>query len=108
MPGKINPVVPELVLQIGYDVRGSAATVESACAGGELELNVMTPVVARRLLESLESLREGARLFRDRCVVGMEWDEEAVRRNLEGSRAELVERARERGYDDVSRSSTEC
>ncbi len=106
MPGKVNPVIPELVLQVSYDVRGSAATIEHACAGGELELNVMTPVVARRLLESLESLAEAAQVFCDRCLVGMEWDEAALRRHLEGSRAPLVDQAREHGYDSAARSST--
>jgi aspartate ammonia-lyase len=106
MPGKVNPVIPELVLQVSYDVRGSAATVEHACAGGELELNVMTPVVARRLLESLETLSEAARLLADRCIAGLEWDEDVLRRHRAGSRAGLLELAREQGYDSASRSAS--
>jgi fumarate hydratase class II len=66
----------------------------------------MTPVVARRLLESLETLSEAARLLADRCIAGMEWDEEALRRHLAGSRAGLVELAREQGYDRAASSSS--
>jgi aspartate ammonia-lyase len=58
MPGKINPVMPELILQVGYDIRWSAMTIEAACSGGELEVNVRMPVIARRLLESLEACRQ--------------------------------------------------
>ena len=50
MPGKLNPVIPELVMQVSYETRGAATVVEAAAAAGELELNVMEPVIARHLL----------------------------------------------------------
>ncbi len=56
MPGKVNPVIPELVLQVSFDVRGTVTTIEAAVAAGELELNVMEPVVARRLPDSLDDV----------------------------------------------------
>jgi aspartate ammonia-lyase len=104
MPGKVNPVLPELVLQVSYDVRGTVATVEAAVAGGELELNVMEPVIARRLLEALEQAGRAARLLADRCVAGLRWQEEVVRAHLAGSLAAAVEQASVDGYDAAARS----
>ena len=98
MPGKVNPVLPELVLQVSYQLRGAAATVESAVAGGELELNVMEPVIARSVLESLRDVAAVARLFADRCMAGLEYNELRTAQHLEGSYAELVELATDSGY----------
>ena len=100
MPGKVNPVVPELVLQVSYDVRGTVTTVEAAVAGGELELNVMEPVIARRLLEALDDVASVTRAFADRCIDGLVWDEEAIGRRLHGSLGGAVERAAEAGLRD--------
>ena len=98
MPGKVNPVLPELVLQVSYELRGAATTIETAVADGELELNVMEPVIARRLLESMRDVGAVARLFADRCIAGLEYDEERTRQHLAGSYAELVELAATSGY----------
>jgi aspartate ammonia-lyase len=102
MPGKVNPVVPELVLQVSYDVRGTVATVEAAVAAGELELNVMEPVLAYRLLDALDSAGACARLFADRCVAGLRWRADVVADHLRGSLAGRVERAATEGYDAAS------
>lgn len=67
-------------------------------AGGELELNVMEPVIARRMLESLHDVGAVARLFADRCIAGLEYDECRIEQHLEGSYADLVELATESGY----------
>ena len=98
MPGKVNPVLPELVLQVSYEVRGAVTTIEAAVAGGELELNVMEPVIARRLLESMRDVGGVARLFADRCISGLEYDEKRTQQHLAGSYAELVELAATSGY----------
>lgn len=98
MPGKVNPVMPELVLQLSYELRGAVATVEAAVAGGELELNVMEPVIARSVLESIRDLGAVARLFADRCIAGLEYDPERVAEHLAGSYEELVDLASESGY----------
>ncbi len=103
MPGKINPVVPELIIQLGHRVRGATTTVESAVADGELELNVMTPVVALELLGSLNEVDRGARLFADRCVSGLRWNTEAVDQNLRGALTDAVTLAGESGYAASSR-----
>ena len=98
MPGKVNPVMPELMLQVGYEVRGAFAVVEAAAAGGELDLNVMEPVIVKHLLASLHDVGVACRLFAERCVDGLAWDRERVAANLAGSLAPAVERAARDGY----------
>ena len=108
MPTKINPVIPELVLQVAMEVRGARSVVEHAVAAGELELNVMEPVIASQLLTSLDSAAAVAALFEQRCVDGMEWDRVAVDANLAGSLAGAVAVARAtEGYDAIAGSTTE-
>jgi aspartate ammonia-lyase len=99
MPGKVNPVIPELVIQASFEIRGAAHVVELAVAAGELDLNVMEMVVARHVLAALVQLGEVASLFASRCLAGLEWDSAAVDRHLAGSRAAAVERALESGHD---------
>jgi len=105
MPGKINPVIPELVMQVSFETRGMATIVEAAAAAGELELNVMEPVIARHLLGSLRELGRVAELFGERCVAGLEWQDDALAAHLAGSRAELVQRAAEEGYAHAARTA---
>ena len=102
MPKKVNPVIPELVLQSHMQVQGMLAVVGAAVSGGELELNVMEPVIARHLIGGLRELGRTVELFAERCVAGLEWDLEVVARRLEGSRAGDVERARSEGYRAAS------
>jgi len=75
MPGKVNPVVCEAVRQVGAQVIGNDAAVAFAGSQGDFELNVMLPVMARNLLESIRLLANVARLFADRCIAGIEPDE---------------------------------
>ena len=103
MPGKVNPVMPELMIQIGYEARGTLAIVEAAAAGGELELNVMEPVIAKHLLGSLHDLGVASALFAERCIDGLAWDESRVAANLAGSLAPAVERAARDGYSAAAR-----
>ena len=72
MPGKVNPVVPEAVRQVCAQVIGNDAAVAFAGTQGDFELNVMLPVMARNLLESIRLLRRASRLLADRCVAGLE------------------------------------
>jgi fumarate hydratase class II len=76
MPGKVNPVIPEAVSQVVAQVIGNDASIAFAGAAGNFELNVMLPVIARNLLESVRLLANVARLFADRCVAGLEADVE--------------------------------
>jgi len=71
MPGKVNPVIPEVVNQICFDVIGGDVTVTLAAEAGQLQLNVFEPVIAYRLLRSIETLENGCRVLRERCVAGI-------------------------------------
>ncbi|MEV4895975.1 lyase family protein [Nonomuraea sp. NPDC055795] len=98
MPGKVNPVIPELVMQVSFQLEGGAHTVHLACAAGELEVSPWAPVVTAELLRGLRRLERVALLFATRCLDGMAWNEDAVRDNLRGSLREAVESAVEHGH----------
>ncbi len=105
MPGKINPVIPELAMQVAFDVRAAAHAVEMAASGGELELNIFEPVVARHLLGALDELANLGPIFAERCVDGLVWLPERAAKNLSGSLAGLVNMASREGYDAASREA---
>ena len=104
MPGKVNPVIPELVLQVHFQLAGAAHTVALAAAAGELEVTPMGPVVTAELLAGLARLAAVADLFADRCVAGLVWRRDRVEANLRGSLRAAVEDAAEHGYDHAARS----
>jgi fumarate hydratase class II len=79
MPGKVNPVLPEAVSQVVAQVIGNDAAVAFGGAAGNLELNVMLPVIARNLLESIRLLASVSLAFADKCVAGIEADVERCR-----------------------------
>jgi fumarate hydratase class II len=85
MPGKVNPVIPEAVTQVGAQVIGNDATIAFAGSQGNFELNVYLPVIARNLLESIRLLASVSRLFADRCIAGIEADEERCRTYAEAT-----------------------
>ena len=85
MPGKVNPVVPEAVCQVVSQVIGNDAAVAFGGAAGNLELNVMLPVIARNILESIRLLANVSRIFADRTIVGIEADVERCRAYAESS-----------------------
>ncbi len=85
MPGKVNPVIPEVVNQIAYKVIGNDLTVTLAAEAGQLQLNVMEPVMVQSLLESIEMLRNGIATLRQKCIVGITANVEHCRRAVEKS-----------------------
>jgi fumarate hydratase class II len=99
MPGKVNPVVPEAVCQVVAQVVGNDAAVAFAGAAGSFELNVMLPVMARNLLESIRLLASVGRLFADACVSGIVADEERCRAYAEASPAVVTALAPALGYE---------
>ncbi|GIF09083.1 class II fumarate hydratase [Actinoplanes siamensis] len=102
MPGKVNPVVPEAVRQVAAQVIGNDAAVAFAGSQGDFELNVMLPVMARNLLESIRLLAAAARLLADRCVAGLEANEEIARGYAEGSPSIVTPLNRFLGYDEAA------
>jgi aspartate ammonia-lyase len=87
MPGKVNPSVPEMVNQVCFQVMGCDSTVAVACEAGQLELNVMMPVIAWNALHASSILREALKVFRLRCVDGIIADEARARELLDRSTA---------------------
>ena len=87
MPGKVNPSVPEMVNQVCFQVMGCDTTVAIACEAGQLELNVMMPVIAWNALHASRILREALKVFRLRCVEGITADEARARELLDRSTA---------------------
>ena len=87
MPGKVNPSVPEMVNQVCYQVTGCDATIHGAADGGQLELNVMMPVLAWNAVHASHILRQAMRVLLERCVEGIEADEERCRELLDRSTA---------------------
>jgi aspartate ammonia-lyase len=76
MPGKVNPVIPEVVNQIAYKVIGNDLTVTFAAEAGQLQLNVMEPVIVRSIFESMEMLKNGMATLKERCIDGITANEE--------------------------------
>ncbi|MFT3988695.1 aspartate ammonia-lyase [Aestuariivirga sp.] len=85
MPGKVNPVIPEVVNQIAYQVIGNDLTVTMAAEAGQLQLNAMEPVIVLNILQSMRMLIRGQRTLREKCIIGIEADRERCRELLEGS-----------------------
>ena len=83
MPAKVNPVIPEVVMQVSAQVIGNDAAVTWAGAGGNFELNVMMPLIARNLLESIRLLSNASVVLAEKCVAGIEVDADRARRLLE-------------------------
>jgi fumarate hydratase class II len=79
MPGKVNPVIPEAVCQVVAQVIGNDAAVAFGGSAGNLELNVMLPVIGRNLLESIRLLASVSGVFADKCIAGIEADVERCR-----------------------------
>lgn len=99
MPGKINPAIPEFVMQLSYRIRGAAHTVECAVAAGELELNIMEPVIVDSLLNIFEDLTASAETFARKCIAGLTWDGRRLKENLSSGFDRWVTMASEQGYD---------
>ena len=103
MPGKVNPVIPEAVCQVVAQVVGNDAAVAFGGAAGTLELNVMMPVMARTLLESVRLLSTVSRLLADRCVAGIEADVDRCRTYAESSPSVVTPLNRYLGYEEASK-----
>jgi len=102
MPGKVNPVVCESVRQVCAQVIGNDAAVAFAGSQGDFELNVMLPVMARNLLESIRLLAAVSRLLANRCVAGLVANVDVCREYAESSPAIVTPLNRHLGYDEAA------
>jgi fumarate hydratase class II len=108
MPGKVNPVMSEMMLQVAAQVIGNDATIAWAGAlGSTFELNVMMPVMAYNLLQSIELLSRAATVFADRCVAGLEANVERCQGLVEQSLAMCTSLAPLIGYDKAGEIAKE-
>jgi aspartate ammonia-lyase len=98
MPGKVNPSVPEMVNQVCFQVAGCDATIHAASDGGQLELNVMMPVIAWNAIHASRILRQAMRVLQDRCVAGIRADEARCRELLDRSTAVATALSPHLGY----------
>ena len=103
MPGKVNPVIPEVVNQIAYQVIGNDLTVTMAAEAGQLQLNAMEPVIVLNILQSMRMLLHGMVTLREKCIVGIEADRERCRELLEGSLVTVTAINPYIGYAEASR-----
>ncbi|MEW6159184.1 MAG: class II fumarate hydratase [Verrucomicrobiota bacterium] len=108
MPGKVNPVMSEMLIQVGAQVIGNDAAITFAGASGNFELNTMMPVIAHNLLQSIELLTAGSRLFAQRCVAGLEADTERIATMIEQSLASVTALAPVIGYDKAAEIAKEA
>ncbi len=99
MPGKVNPVIPEMVQQVAAQVVGNDATITFAATLSMLQINTAMPVAARSLLSSIRLLANATTLLDSRCIRGIEVDEARMRRNAERSPAIVTALAPRIGYD---------
>jgi fumarate hydratase class II len=102
MPGKVNPVIPEVVTQVGAQVIGNDAAVAFGGSQGNFELNVYMPLMARNLLESIELLASVSVLFADRCIAGIEANTETLARYAQASPAVATALTPYLGYETVA------
>ena len=103
MPGKVNPVIPEAVCQVVAQVIGNDAAVAFGGAAGNLELNVMLPVIGRNVLESVRLLANIGELFADKCIDGITADVERCREFAESSPSVVTPLNRYIGYDEAAK-----
>ncbi|GAA3391457.1 class II fumarate hydratase [Streptomyces roseoviridis] len=103
MPGKVNPVIPEAVLMVAAQVTGNDTTVAVAGAAGNFELNVMLPVMAKNLLESVRLLANAARLLADRTVDGITANVERAREYAESSPSVVTPLNKYIGYEEAAK-----
>ncbi|HEY3775099.1 MAG TPA: class II fumarate hydratase [Solirubrobacteraceae bacterium] len=99
MPGKVNPVLPEVVLQVSAQVIGNDAAITVGGLQGNFELNVRIPLIARNLLESIRLLAATARAFKEKCVDGIQANEEGCHRSAESTLAAATALNPYIGYD---------
>jgi len=102
MPGKVNPVILEMVIQVAAQVMGANVAVTIGGQYGPLELNMMMPMIAFNALYSIEILKNSVKLLRERCIEGIKANEEQCERNVERSLALVTPLALKIGYDRAS------
>ena len=108
MPGKVNPVIPEVVNQIAYKVIGNDLTVTMASEAGQLQLNVMEPIIAYSLMENIEMLINGINTLRSKCISGITANQDRCRDMVLNSIGLVTALNPYLGYEDSTRVAAEA
>ena len=108
MPGKVNPSIPEMVNQVCFQVLGNDVTVATSAEAGQLELNVMMPVIAHNILFSMMIITTASRVLAERCVEGIEADQAQCEYWLERSPALVTALAPKIGYAEAAKLAKEA
>ncbi|EPN57859.1 aspartate ammonia-lyase, partial [Pseudomonas syringae pv. actinidiae ICMP 19079] len=85
MPGKVNPVIPEAVNQVAFEIIGNDLSLTMAAEGGQLQLNVMEPLIAYKIFDSIRLLQRAMDMLREHCIVGITANEQRCRELVEHS-----------------------
>ena len=108
MPGKVNPVMPELINQVAFQVMGSDVTISIAAEAGQLELNVMGPVIVFNLIQSITMMTNAFKAFDEFCIQGITVNEEQLRKSVDNSVAIITALKPHIGYDASSKIAKEA
>lgn len=108
MPGKINPVIPEAVNQVAYQVMGNDLAVSMAAEAGQLQLNAMEPLIAYNVLESIRLLRQAMPMLEQRCIRGITANEAVCRAQVDNSIGIVTALNPHIGYDNATRLAKEA
>ena len=105
MPGKVNPVIPEVVNQVAFAIVGADVSIAFASEAGQLQLNAFEPIIAHSLLQSIGWLTNGVRVLRDLCVSGIEANRELLAERAATSIGAITSLVPEIGYDTAARAA---
>lgn len=108
MPGKVNPVIPEMMNQVVFRVMAADLAISQAAASGQLELNPFLPLIAESLFDMLDLLGRSLPVFTEKCLRGIQTDEERCRRNIEGSYTLVTALIGVLGYDRACEAAMIC
>jgi aspartate ammonia-lyase len=108
MPGKVNPVIPEVVNQVAFEIIGNDITVTMAAEAGQLQLNAFEPIIAHSLFKSLQHLTSACHTLAERCVRGIQANVERARRLLDESTALVTALTPVLGYAQSSEIAKEA
>ena len=102
MPGKVNPVIPEMMMQVSAQVIGNDSTISFSAANGNFELNTMLPVMANNILESIAILTSATKVFTDKLIVGLEANTEKLDENIQKNSILVTALVPKLGYDTAA------
>lgn len=108
MPGKVNPVIPEVVNQVCFNIIGGDVTVTMAAEAGQLQLNVFEPIIAYRLLGGIHEMTQAIRVLRDKCIVGITANADRMRYYVEHSIGVVTALLPVIGYDKATEVAKEA